>query len=107
MFSLLLSLIYLIFYLQCVKGCLSKGGEKPGYCPSKNTTLSPFAAVCMETCQMDTQCPGVTKCCRHSCGVTCQPPRELNSAVGMTLDLTVMSKSNLDRVKFNHGNLTN
>ncbi|KAJ8980792.1 hypothetical protein NQ317_004794, partial [Molorchus minor] len=78
------NIIYIhIFYFQCVKGCLLKGGNKPGTCPVNVSTLSPFAKVCLETCVVDTQCPGTKKCCRHDCGVTCQMPPDLISAVGI------------------------
>ncbi|KAK9702792.1 Fibronectin type III domain [Popillia japonica] len=73
---------------QCVKACLRNGIEKPGVCPDLishigNATQSPFATVCMETCWKDSECPGVLKCCRHKCGVTCQYPLELQNAKGV------------------------
>ncbi|CAG9826937.1 unnamed protein product [Diabrotica balteata] len=61
---------YLI--VQCVKNCLSKGIPKPGFCPDKNTHISPFAENCMKTCERDSQCGGVAKCCPHGCGTMCQ-----------------------------------
>lgn len=68
--------------LQCVKACLSRSIIKPGDCPRNDSTLSPFASVCMETCHQDGQCPALTKCCRHHCGVTCQTPENLDMADG-------------------------
>ncbi|XP_017776031.1 PREDICTED: anosmin-1 [Nicrophorus vespilloides] len=71
----------------CVKSCLQKGSEKPGACPNllypEGSTLSPFAAVCMNTCKVDTDCPKTTKCCRHKCGITCQSALNLNNAPGL------------------------
>ncbi|CAH1374123.1 unnamed protein product [Tenebrio molitor] len=67
----------------CVKLCLQKALTKPGLCPKRETLLSPFDAVCLTTCSQDSQCPGLAKCCRHSCGVTCQDPDHLSSATGI------------------------
>lgn len=73
--------------MQCVKSCLHKGAEKPGNCPGSDSVLSAFAAVCLEACKQDTQCPGLTKCCKHQCGVTCQPPTNLNATLGKGVNL--------------------
>ncbi|XP_044258305.1 anosmin-1 isoform X2 [Tribolium madens] len=70
-------------YTQCVKSCLAAPFNKPGRCPQNGKILSPFDAVCLTTCTQDNQCPNLKKCCRHSCGVTCQHPEELLSAVGI------------------------
>ncbi|XP_074039130.1 anosmin-1 Kallmann syndrome 1 [Leptinotarsa decemlineata] len=66
----------------CVKTCLTKGALKPGYC-SSGTSISSFAGACKEKCEIDTNCSGVDKCCRHSCGFTCQSPTELESIDGL------------------------
>ncbi|GJQ74618.1 hypothetical protein Trydic_g21473 [Trypoxylus dichotomus] len=86
--------------LPCVKTCLRNGVEKPGVCPDLipyvgNATQSPFAAVCMETCWKDFECPGVLKCCRHKCGVTCQHPLELQTIKGVPpipTDITIKER---------------
>ncbi|XP_049821559.1 anosmin-1-like isoform X2 [Aethina tumida] len=68
---------------SCVKTCLAGGATKAGSCPTEVSSLSPFAAVCLDACTHDSQCPGTAKCCRHACGVTCQRPDALDTAVGL------------------------
>lgn len=75
--------VFSLIFFQCVKLCLSTPFNKPGRCPDK--ILSPFDAVCMETCAQDLECLNLKKCCRHNCGSTCQEPEELLSAVGEIL----------------------
>ncbi|CAG9860195.1 unnamed protein product [Phyllotreta striolata] len=65
----------------CVKNCLQQGLEKPGSCPTKD--ISPFTQVCIQSCEKDSQCSGVLKCCQHSCGVTCQTPVNLDFVIGL------------------------
>uniref|UniRef100_A0A8C5L2Z6 WAP four-disulfide core domain 2 n=1 Tax=Jaculus jaculus TaxID=51337 RepID=A0A8C5L2Z6_JACJA len=46
--------------------------EKPGTCPSVDL---PQLGICEDQCQMDSQCPGLMKCCRNGCGkVSCVTP---------------------------------
>nr|XP_022902568.1 anosmin-1 [Onthophagus taurus] len=73
---------------MCQKLCVRRGLTKPGSCPrdiqyNSNLTLSPFSAVCVDTCSKDSQCPGILKCCRHDCGVSCQHPLNLHNATGL------------------------
>lgn len=65
-----------------MKICLQRGNIKPGDCPGSDTTIQAFAAVCLDGCKHDSQCPKLEKCCRHNCGVTCQEPKNLNSTTG-------------------------
>ncbi|XP_018320031.1 anosmin-1 isoform X2 [Agrilus planipennis] len=65
---------------RCVKACLMKGVDKPGSCPGLDSTGgSRFAFACLEACNKDIHCPGLTKCCNHRCGITCQIPKNLNN----------------------------
>uniref|UniRef100_A0A8C5L7N4 WAP four-disulfide core domain 2 n=1 Tax=Jaculus jaculus TaxID=51337 RepID=A0A8C5L7N4_JACJA len=51
---------------------LSTTTEKPGTCPSVDL---PQLGICEDQCQMDSQCPGLMKCCRNGCGkVSCVTP---------------------------------
>ncbi|XP_063930642.1 anosmin-1 [Zophobas morio] len=68
---------------SCLKHCLLQPLDKPGLCPKSDTVLTPFDAVCLDTCHQDSQCFALTKCCRHSCGITCQNPVELSTAKGV------------------------
>ncbi|XP_054551837.1 anosmin-1 isoform X2 [Talpa occidentalis] len=68
---------------ECVTSCeflkyiLSvKQGECPG--PEK---ASGFAAACVESCEVDSECAGVKKCCSNGCGHTCQLPKTLYKGV--------------------------
>ncbi|CAK9797747.1 ANOS1 [Anthophora plagiata] len=55
---------------QCMEKCLQSNYTKPGNCPDK-ASMSPFEAVCLVTCDDDSRCPDLAKCCKHECGVTC------------------------------------
>ncbi|XP_038186528.1 WAP four-disulfide core domain protein 2 [Arvicola amphibius] len=47
--------------------------EKQGSCPSVDF---PKLGICEDQCQVDSQCPGNTKCCRNGCGkMTCTTPK--------------------------------
>ncbi|KYB29099.1 anosmin-1 [Tribolium castaneum] len=96
---------------SCVKSCLAAPFNKPGRCPQNEKTLSPFDAVCLKTCTQDNQCSNLKKCCRHSCGVTCQHPEELLSAVGIPpipqdLKLTEGLKKRTVHIEWNPGQPT-
>ncbi|XP_030767547.1 anosmin-1 isoform X1 [Sitophilus oryzae] len=67
----------------CLRECLLRPYIKPGLCPQNTTILSPFARVCLELCHADSHCPRLEKCCAHHCGITCQEPDQLSSAVGV------------------------
>lgn len=58
---------------------------KPGRCPGADSAISPFAAICLNICKQDSECPGVTKCCTHNCGITCQFPKDLELERGKIL----------------------
>ncbi|KAK9884418.1 hypothetical protein WA026_007265 [Henosepilachna vigintioctopunctata] len=78
---------------ECIKTCLTKELTKPGECPRRDSNISPFATACIRACQHDSQCPGLTKCCQHRCGITCQHPRNLQNISNIPdipKDLTVM-----------------
>ncbi|XP_044757582.1 anosmin-1 [Coccinella septempunctata] len=64
---------------ECIRSCLSKGLNKPGECPENESFISPFATACIKACQQDSQCPSLTKCCQHRCGITCQQPINLKN----------------------------
>ena len=49
---------------------------KQGDCPAPEKA-SGFAAACVESCEVDTECSGVKKCCSNGCGHTCQVPKTL------------------------------
>ncbi|CAH1781660.1 unnamed protein product [Owenia fusiformis] len=53
---------------------------KHGQCPSR-TTLDESQAQCTVTCDKDTDCGGVEKCCDNGCGYTCQSAT--NADVGL------------------------
>uniref|UniRef100_A0A8C7ASI2 WAP four-disulfide core domain 2 n=1 Tax=Neovison vison TaxID=452646 RepID=A0A8C7ASI2_NEOVI len=48
--------------------------EKQGSCPKVNTDF-PQLGLCQDQCQVDSQCPGLLKCCYNGCGkVSCVTP---------------------------------
>lgn len=49
---------------------------KQGDCPAPEKA-SGFAAACVESCEADSECSGVKKCCSNGCGHTCQVPKNL------------------------------
>ncbi|XP_029820618.1 anosmin-1 [Manacus vitellinus] len=53
---------------------------KQGDCPAPEKA-SGFAAACVESCEADSECSGVKKCCSNGCGHTCQVPKNLYKGV--------------------------
>uniref|UniRef100_A0A6I8MYM3 Anosmin-1 n=1 Tax=Ornithorhynchus anatinus TaxID=9258 RepID=A0A6I8MYM3_ORNAN len=53
---------------------------KQGDCPAPEKA-SGFAAACLESCEADSECSGVKKCCSNGCGHTCQVPKNLYKGV--------------------------
>uniref|UniRef100_A0A8D2JAB1 Anosmin-1 n=1 Tax=Varanus komodoensis TaxID=61221 RepID=A0A8D2JAB1_VARKO len=53
---------------------------KQGDCPAPEKA-SGFAAACVESCESDSECSGVKKCCSNGCGHTCQVPKNLYKGV--------------------------
>lgn len=53
---------------------------KQGDCPAPEKA-SGFAAACVESCEVDSECSGVKKCCSNGCGHTCQVPKTLYKGV--------------------------
>ncbi|XP_037678241.1 anosmin-1 isoform X4 [Choloepus didactylus] len=49
-------------------------------CPAPEKA-SGFAAACVESCEVDSECSGVKKCCSNGCGHTCQVPKMLYRGV--------------------------
>ena len=47
---------------------------KPGECP-RATINNDINPKCERLCQSDYDCSGDLKCCRDSCGMSCQAPR--------------------------------
>ncbi|XP_059058552.1 anosmin-1 [Achroia grisella] len=64
--------------------------EKPGTCPAKDTPK--WEAACVEACNSDSQCDGTQRCCRHTCGSTCNEPVDLLTLPGLPA-LPVMDKA--------------
>ncbi|XP_077002560.1 anosmin-1 [Tamandua tetradactyla] len=53
---------------------------RQGECPAPEKA-SGFAAACVESCEVDSECSGVKKCCSNGCGHTCQVPKTLYKGV--------------------------
>ncbi|XP_039708163.1 anosmin-1 isoform X2 [Pteropus medius] len=53
---------------------------RQGDCPAPERA-SGFAAACVESCDVDSECSGVKKCCSNGCGHTCQVPKTLYKGV--------------------------
>ncbi|XP_058813046.1 anosmin-1 isoform X3 [Topomyia yanbarensis] len=68
---------------SCIRDYLENSSyKKYGDCP-KNP-LNKLEAICFNTCQnTDYHCPGVEKCCSHSCGMSCQSPVGLEKVRGL------------------------
>uniref|UniRef100_A0A8C0DI26 WAP four-disulfide core domain 2 n=1 Tax=Balaenoptera musculus TaxID=9771 RepID=A0A8C0DI26_BALMU len=48
--------------------------EKKGSCPQVDIAF-PQLGLCLDQCQVDSQCPGLLKCCHNGCGkVSCVTP---------------------------------
>eukprot|EP00062_Callorhinchus_milii_P006974 gi/632948273/ref/XP_007889500.1/ PREDICTED: anosmin-1 [Callorhinchus milii] len=66
-------------HYECLTSCeflKSIQSVKQGDCPAPEKA-SGFAAACVESCEVDTECSGLKKCCSNGCGHTCQIPRNL------------------------------
>uniref|UniRef100_A0A2S2NWT7 Anosmin-1 n=1 Tax=Schizaphis graminum TaxID=13262 RepID=A0A2S2NWT7_SCHGA len=60
----------------CYSGCLNERWiNKPGECPVGDLdSVASLDRPCLEQCSSDDFCHAEYKCCRHSCGITCQLP---------------------------------
>ncbi|KAI1891575.1 hypothetical protein AGOR_G00145200 [Albula goreensis] len=81
---------------------------KQGDCPPPQKAVG-FAAACVESCSVDSDCSGSKKCCSNGCGHTCQAPANLYKGVPLKprkemsfmedhlgqLEVTWMSKFNV------------
>ena len=45
--------------------------EKPGMCPMVDGDV---AGTCVDECQADMDCRGLSKCCSNGCGHVCSEP---------------------------------
>ncbi|XP_001952856.2 anosmin-1 [Acyrthosiphon pisum] len=61
---------------KCYSGCLNERWiNKPGECPVGDLdSVASLDRPCLEQCNSDDFCHAEYKCCRHSCGITCQQP---------------------------------
>ncbi|KAL4141947.1 hypothetical protein QTP88_004486 [Uroleucon formosanum] len=61
---------------KCYSGCLNERWiNKPGECPVGDLdSVASLDRPCLEQCSSDDSCHAEYKCCRHSCGITCQQP---------------------------------
>ncbi|KAG9351214.1 hypothetical protein JZ751_025105 [Albula glossodonta] len=81
---------------------------RQGDCPPPQKAVG-FAAACVESCSVDSDCSGSKKCCSNGCGHTCQAPANLYKGVPLKprkemsfmedhlgqLEVTWMSKFNV------------
>ncbi|KAM7041360.1 anosmin-1-like [Molossus nigricans] len=68
---------------ECVTSCAFLKyvlAVKQGDCPAPEKA-SGFAAACVESCEVDSECSGIKKCCSNGCGHTCQVPKTLYKGV--------------------------
>ncbi|XP_065076420.1 anosmin-1 isoform X2 [Ochlerotatus camptorhynchus] len=67
----------------CIRDYLENSSyKKYGDCPKD--PLNRLEAICFNTCRStDYNCPGVEKCCAHSCGMSCQSPVGLSKVRGL------------------------
>ncbi|RXM32715.1 Anosmin-1 [Acipenser ruthenus] len=66
-------------HYECLTSCeflKSIQSLKQGDCPAPEKA-SGFAAACVESCEDDSECSTVKKCCSNGCGHTCQLPKNL------------------------------
>ncbi|XP_030642975.1 anosmin-1 [Chanos chanos] len=66
-------------HYECLTSCeflRSVESVKQGDCPSPERA-SGFAAACVESCEEDSECSGLKKCCSNGCGHTCQIPKNV------------------------------
>uniref|UniRef100_A0A182NKX1 Anosmin n=1 Tax=Anopheles dirus TaxID=7168 RepID=A0A182NKX1_9DIPT len=70
-------------YSKCMRNYLENSAyKKYGDCPPKPP--SKLDSLCLNTCDgLDYKCPGVEKCCEHSCGHSCQSPHGLERVKGL------------------------
>uniref|UniRef100_A0A182XK45 Anosmin n=1 Tax=Anopheles quadriannulatus TaxID=34691 RepID=A0A182XK45_ANOQN len=70
-------------YSMCIRNYLENSAyKKYGDCPPKPP--SKLDSLCLNTCDgLDYKCPGVEKCCEHSCGHSCQSPYGLDKVAGL------------------------
>lgn len=68
---------------SCIREYLENSSyKKYGDCPKD--PLNRLETICLNTCQStDYHCPGVEKCCNHSCGMSCQAPMGLEQVRGL------------------------
>ncbi|KFB53275.1 AGAP003441-PA-like protein [Anopheles sinensis] len=68
---------------KCVQNYLENSAyKKYGDCPPKPP--SKLDSLCLNTCDgLDYKCPGVERCCEHSCGQSCQTPHGLDKVKGL------------------------
>ncbi|XP_064412850.1 anosmin-1-like [Latimeria chalumnae] len=70
-------------HYECLTSCeflKSIESAKQGDCPAPEKATG-FAAACVESCEADSECSGVKKCCSNGCGHTCQLPKNLYKGV--------------------------
>ncbi|XP_032887948.1 anosmin-1-like [Amblyraja radiata] len=68
---------------ECLTSCeflRSIQTVKQGNCPAPQRA-SGFAAACIQSCNVDTECPSIRKCCPNGCGQTCQTPANMFKGV--------------------------
>uniref|UniRef100_A0A182JNJ8 Anosmin n=1 Tax=Anopheles christyi TaxID=43041 RepID=A0A182JNJ8_9DIPT len=70
-------------YSKCMRNYLENSAyKKYGDCSPKPP--SKLDSLCLNTCDgLDYKCPGVEKCCEHSCGHSCQSPYGLEKVAGL------------------------
>ncbi|XP_055584799.1 anosmin-1 isoform X2 [Uranotaenia lowii] len=69
---------------SCIQDYLENSSyKKYGDCP-KDSLNRLETGLCFNTCSsIDYHCPGVEKCCAHSCGMSCQAPVGLDKVRGL------------------------
>ncbi|KAF4522743.1 hypothetical protein B566_EDAN009288 [Ephemera danica] len=83
---------------------------KPGHCPTLDTIQQTqdeepedvFGLACLDACNYDSACQYTDKCCPNSCGVTCQPARDLDRDIllpSRPLNVSIRHPSNSTRKK--------
>lgn len=77
----------------CLKECEESSWTKPGYCAQDVVTSDP----CMKTCDFDSQCSGIEKCCLGACGSICSPadiPENLPELPQIPSNITLHESNN-------------
>ncbi|XP_041940032.1 anosmin-1 isoform X1 [Alosa sapidissima] len=70
-------------HYECLTSCeflKSVESAKQGDCPAPEKATG-FAAACVESCEEDSECSTVKRCCSNGCGHTCQLPKNLYKGV--------------------------